>query len=462
MAAIIKRSKALTVNPLKNSQPVGATLAFLGVQSAMPLMHGSQGCTAFAKVQFVRHFREAIPLQTTAMDQVSTVMGGDESVVEALATIFGKNNPRVIGLMTTGLTEMQGTDILRAVKEFRAVHPGFADRFVVPVNTPDFTGSLESGYAAAVLALVETLVPRAEEVNSRPGRRARQVNLLPGASLTPGDVEAVKELLEAFDLRPVVLPDISDSLDGHLTAEDFVPHTVGGTPLSDIQSMGDSAATLVIGPSLYQAADALAERTGVPDFRFDSLLGLEAADALVHRLSLIAERPVPRALERQRAQLQDAMVDCHFMLGQARVALAAEPDHLLALTALFQGMGAEVVAAVAPANGSALKHLPLAEIKLGDLEDLEQQARAGGAELFVGNSHCRQGADRLGVPLLAVGFPLYDVVGGYQRVTVGYRGTRQLLFDLANLRLSHNSHEIHPYRSIYGQKPEYRPISEVA
>src|SRR5512142_2897849 len=118
MATIIKRNKALTVNPLKNSQPVGASLAFLGLNRAMPLMHGSQGCTAFAKVQFVRHFREAIPLQTSAIDQVSAVMGGDENLKEALATVFNKNQPQVIGLMTTGLTEAQGTDIVRAVKEF--------------------------------------------------------------------------------------------------------------------------------------------------------------------------------------------------------------------------------------------------------------------------------------------------------------------------------------------------------
>lgn len=456
MATIIKRTKALTVNPLKNSQPVGASLAFLGLNRAVPLMHGSQGCTAFAKVQFVRHFREAIPLQTTAMDQVSTVMGADPNLVEALATIFTKNRALIVGVMTTGLSETQGSDIRLAVKEFRDAHPEFAERWVVPVNSPDFTGSLESGYAAAVTAMVETLVPTAAEGGTVPGRRARQVNLLVGASLTPGDVEALKELLEAFDLHPVALPDISDSLDGHLADEEFVPHTLGGTLLSEIRSMGDSAATLVIGPSMAAAATKLRERTGVPEFHFDHLYGLDAVDGFVQRLAEIAGRPVPPRIERQRAQLQDAMVDAHFMLGQARVAIAAEPDHLLALTALLQGMGAEVVAAVAPATGPALARLPLADVRLGDLEDLEHGAREGRAELLIGNSHCAQGAERLGLPLLRAGFPLYDIVGGQHRLSVGYRGSRQTLFEISNLRLAHNSHEIEPYRSIYGQKVEYR------
>ena len=75
MPEIIKRSKALSVNPLKASATVGAALAFLGFRRAISMLHGSQGCTAFGKVFFVRHFREPIPLQTSAMDQVSSVMG---------------------------------------------------------------------------------------------------------------------------------------------------------------------------------------------------------------------------------------------------------------------------------------------------------------------------------------------------------------------------------------------------
>lgn len=153
MAEIIQSKKALAVNPLKVSQPVGASLAFLGLARSLPLMHGSQGCTAFGKVFFVRHFREPIPLQTTAMDQVSTIMGADENIVEALRTLSDKSKPDIIGLVTTGLSETQGTDILRSVKEFRAAHPEFSQVAVVPVNTPDYVGCLESGYALAVEAL---------------------------------------------------------------------------------------------------------------------------------------------------------------------------------------------------------------------------------------------------------------------------------------------------------------------
>ena len=456
MAKIIKRKKALSVSPLKSSQPVGAALAFLGINRSIPMLHGSQGCTAFGKVYFVRHFREPIPLQTTAMDQVSSVMGADENVVEGLKTICEKSKPAMIGLPTTGLSETQGTDITGAVKEFRQKYPQFDPIKVIPVNTPDFTGSMETGYAATIAAMVDQLVPKAEESGTKPGKRLRQVNVLVGSMLTPGDIEELKEIIESFGLRPLVVPDISDSLDGHLTDQDFSPITVGGTPVSEFQNLGDSAATIVIGDSLNKAANILHERTGVPDYRFSSLLGMEAVDALVMALVDISDAPVPEKIERQRSQLEDAMVDTHFMIGQSRIAIAADPDLLFSFSNFVAGMGAEVVTAVSSSNASLLKELPAEEVFIGDLEDLEKSAATNRAQLVIGNSHCAQSAERLGIPVLRAGFPQYDLVGGYQRTWIGYRGTRQALFDMANILLMHGSHDVDPYRSIYSTREEDR------
>jgi nitrogenase molybdenum-iron protein NifN len=457
MAGIVKRQKALSVSPLKASQPVGGALAFMGFNRAMPMLHGSQGCTAFAKVFFVRHFREPIPLQTTAMDQVSSVMGADGNIVEGLKTICSKSRPAVVGVLTTGLSETQGTDVRRAVLEFREANPEFDDVAVVPVTTPDFTGCAETGYAAAVTAIIDVLVPSADVAGTRPGSRPRQVNVLAGSMLTPGDVETLKELIEAFGLRPLVLPDISDSLDGHLGDEEFSPVTVGGTARSELATLGDAAATLVVGESLNKAADILRERTGVPDHRFGTLMGIDAMDALVAVLAQISGQPVPERIERQRAQLQDAMVDTHFMIGQLRVAIAADPDVLYAYTTLLAGMGADVVAAVAPSRAPVLGKVPASEVKLGDLEDLELAAREKDAQLIVGNSHAAASAERLGLPLLRAGFPQYDLLGGYARTWIGYRGTRQALFDLANLAHSVERGEIAPYHSVYAQKIDDRP-----
>ncbi|MDD4930175.1 MAG: nitrogenase iron-molybdenum cofactor biosynthesis protein NifN [Gallionella sp.] len=462
MAEILKRNKALSVNPLKASQPMGAALAFLGINRAIPMLHGSQGCSAFGKVFFVRHFREPIPLQTTAMDQVSTVMNADENVIEGLRAVAEKSRPALIGLPTTGLSETQGTDIRRLVKQFYAQYPEYAHIPVVPVNTPDFSGCLESGYALAVKAIIDALVPESNplpnplplagegaNVKNNVGRRKKQVNVLAGSFLTPGDIEHVVELIEAFGLRPMVLPDIAGSLDGHLSDMETSPLTLGGTSVPEIYSMDDSAATLVLGNSMHDAADLLQTRTAVPDYRFDALMGLDAVDAFVAALSRISGKPVPEKIERQRAQLQDAMVDSHFMLGFARVAIAADPDLLCGFSRLVTEMGCEVVTAVAPARANILAGVTAKQVIIGDLEDLEIAAKQHGAQLVISNSHAVETARRLGIPLLRAGFPQYDLLGGYQRLWVGYKGSRQTLFDLANMMVEHGHHEIAPYVSVY-------------
>ncbi len=448
-ASICKRKKALSVNPLKSSQSIGAALAFLGFHRSIPMLHGSQGCTAFGKIFFVRHFREPIPLQTSAMEQVSTVMGADDNIVEGLKTICEKSAPELIGVPTTGLSETQGCDLSMAIHQFRKKYPQYVQIPVVPVSTPDYSGCMESGFAAAATALIETLTP---EQAASSGPDQHQVNVIVGSFLTPGDIESLKDIIEMFGLRPVVIPDLSDSLDGHLTEQDFSPLTIGGARVSTFRHLHKSIATIVIGASMNKAADILHARTGVPDYRFEHLMGLQATDALIKVLSDISKMRIPQKLERQRAQLQDAMLDTHFMLGMAKLAIALDPDLLNGFSQLLVGMGSELVAAVAPANAAVLKRVKADEVKLGDLEELENMARNQDAQILISNSHALGSAKRLGLPLLRAGFPQYDQLGGYQRSWIAYQGSRQTLFELANMLLENPRGEVHPYHSIYSQK----------
>ena len=317
-------------------------------------------------------------------------------------------------------------------------------------------GLVTAYIAAAVKAMIDAWTPAVTTDATRPGRRPRQLNVLANASLTPGDLEVLKDLIASFDLHPVVIPDISESLDGHLNASEFTPLTSGGTSVSAFTHLGDAVATLVVGASMGPAADLLYQRTGVPDHRLDHLMGMQAMDRLVMTLAGISGKPVPARLQRQRSQLQDAMLDTHFMLSQSRVAVAAEADLLNGFSDLLAEMGAEVVAAVVPCRMPVLERIAVDQVKIGDLEDLEMMARLRQAEVIIGSSHGAESARRLGLPLVRAGFPLYDRLGEYQRTWIGYRGTRRALFDLANMLLGHSSHEIEPYFSLYSPKSDHR------
>lgn len=453
-----KRKKALSVSPLKTSQTVGGALAVLGVARAVPLMHGSQGCTAFAKVFFVRHFREPVPLQTTAMDQVTSIMGADDNIVEALKVICEKSAPALIGLVTTGLAETQGADIQRALKEFRTQYPQFEKTTVFAVNTPDFSGSFESGFAITVKGLLQAIVPAHDANASRVGLRRKQVTVLCGGNLSPTDLEFVAESIESFGLRPLLIPDLSGSLDGHLADSPFSPVTTGGVSVADIATAGESIATLVVGESLHSCGAWLQSHSAVPTHYFGHLIGLEVVDQWLMTLAQLSGESVPAKWQKQRKQLQDAMLDTHFMLGMARVAIGSDPDMLAGFARLLQSMGAEVVTAVVPALGAAVKHMSGLPLQVGDLEDLEKSAAENRAQILLTNSHGVESAQRLGIPLLRIGFPQYDLVGGFQRCWFGYRATAQALFDLANLVLS-QQHEVEPYYSPYAQKTDDQHVA---
>lgn len=426
MAKVILSSKQCTVNPLKMSQPLGAALAFLGVENSMPLLHGSQGCTSFGLVLFVRHFREAIPMQTTAMSEVATVLGGFENVEQAVINIANRANPGLIGICTTGVSEIKGDDLKGFLKLIRANHPELGHIALVDVTIPDFQGAFQDGWAAAVARIVEELV----EIPLHETRLSRRINILPGCHLTPGDIDELRDIFEAFSFDPFFLPDLSGSLDGHIPAE-FTPTTLGGISLEHIRKMGSACWTIALGEQMRGVAITLEHRTGVPYKLFERLTGLAANDELMSFLSQISGVPVPKKYRRQRSQLVDAMLDGHFHFGGKKVAVAAEPDLLATLMHWLHEMGCAIQAAITTTNSPLLENIPVEEVLLGDLEDME--ARASGADLIVTHSHGRQAAERLGIPLFRIGIPVFDRLGAGHQVTVGYRGTRDLIFAVGNI-----------------------------
>ncbi|MFT3956377.1 MAG: nitrogenase iron-molybdenum cofactor biosynthesis protein NifN [Piscinibacter sp.] len=433
MAHVSESKKACAVNPLKMSAPLGASYAFMGLESCMPMMHGSQGCTSFGVVLLVRHFKEAIPLQTTAMNEVTTILGGYENLEKALLNIRSRAKPAIIAICSTGLTETKGDDVDAYIRLAKQKHPELADTEIVYVSTPDYVGAFQDGWARAVQMLVSTLPEAPTE------KCPRQVNVLPGCHLTPGDLEELRDLIELFGLQPVFVPDVSGSLDGHIP-DQWLGTTIGGTPLAELRMLGAAAHTLAIGEQMRPAALALQQRCGVPFTLFDRLTGLTASDALVATLADLSGQPVPAKLRRQRSQLVDAMLDGHFHLGNVRLAIAAEPDLLWATGMFLAEMGVELAVCVTTTHSPLLEKLPTSEVLIGDLEDFERSAAAAGCDLLMTHSHGRQAAERLGRPLFRLGIPMFDRVGNAHICQVGYRGTRNLVYAVGNLMMEQIAH----------------------
>ncbi|AVH73292.1 nitrogenase iron-molybdenum cofactor biosynthesis protein NifN [Nostoc sp. 'Lobaria pulmonaria (5183) cyanobiont'] len=428
MAIISVTSTSVAVNPLKQSQTVGAVLAFLGLKGMMPLLHGSQGCTALTKAVLVQHFRQTIPLSSTAMTEVATILGGEERVEQAILTLVQRSKPEIIGLCSTGLVETRGDDMGRFVKEIRHLHPELDYLPIVLVSTPDFKGTLQDGFAGAVESIVREIPQKSSKQDACP----TQITILASSAFTPGDVQEIKEIVTSFGLVPIVVPDLSGSLDGHIE-DSSSAITANGTNVAQLRSIGSSVFTFALGDSMRAGAQILEQRFNIPYEVFGELTGLAAVDKFLQALADISGVSVPEKYRRQRRQLQHVMLENHFYFGCKRVSLALEPDLLWSTVSFLRSLGVEIHSAVTTTRFPLLEKLPIKSITIGDLEDFEQLAV--GSDLLITNSHGVAIAQRLKIPLYRQGIPIFDRLDYGQFTKVGYRGTMQLLFDIGNLFL---------------------------
>ena len=412
--------KPLLINPLKHSQALGAAMAFQGVHNALPVIHGAQGCTFLGKALLTKHFREPIALAGTKLFAEDVVMGSDEALTKTVRGFIEKNSPEVIGVLTSGLTEVKGDDVSAVVKSLN-VHSSQCR--VIHIPTPDYEGGLESGYAKAV----ESLVGLADTYSGVPNAQCNkgQITILAGSHLTPADFLELREIVESFGLCPVIIPDLS-SLDG--SRQVISPLATGGTNIQEIYSICLSEYTIVIGMGLELAAQRIKNLFGIEYRVFEGLSGLGDTDLFMETLRMLSSRSAPLRYGRQRRILIDGMRDAHFFFGKKKVCIALEPDHALQISRLLTSMGACIPLAVVPAYSAAARFINAESVSVGDLFSIK-----GDYDLIISNSHATDIAAKLGIPLMQAGFPVYKILGNTSKITIGYRGSLNLVHEIANI-----------------------------
>jgi len=421
-------NKPLQINPIKLSQPMGALLCFLGIKNTMPLMHGAQGCASFSKVFFTRHFSDPIAIQTTAVNDITAVIdGGDYSISEAVKNITKKVKPDLVGLFTTGMTETKGDDIKGAAYLLRDVQQ------MVYVHTPDFEGGLESGFSLSIQAIIEQLVEATEAVDYK------KALLIPNVNLTPIEIEKIKEQIDTFGFETLALPDLSQSLDGHLGLKQGALSS-GGISVEEIKALGDSQVVITLGDSVEKCGELMLEKNAnITHLHFDTISGLLKADAFYKALMEVKNisKPSP-SIVRWRKRLQDALLDTHFALGGTQVVIAAEPDQILSIATSIAEAGAQIKAVVSPTKSKALEKVACENVIIGDFEDVEREFKE--ADLLISNFHGERLCHATHKALLVRGFPNYEMVGNNLKNDTLYEGGCYLLFETANLLHQHNEH----------------------
>jgi nitrogenase molybdenum-iron protein NifN len=414
-------NKHMSINPIKLSQPMGAHLFFLGIKNCMPLMHGAQGCASFSKVFFTRHFSDPIAVQTTAVNDITAVIdGGDYSISTAIENITKKVKPDVVGLFTTGMTETKGDDIKGATLLLKD------KQLIVYTNTPDFEGGLESGYLKAINSTVDQLVEPKESINKK------KVLLIPNVNLKPIEIEEIKESLELFGFEVYALPDISESLDGHLGLKQGALSS-GGISVDEIKALGDCGLVITVGSSVAESGEKfLAKNSNTTHLHFDSLGGLVNSDNFYGSLlEYLGEQTPPTKVAKWRKRLQDAMLDTHFAIGSTSYIVAGESDEVVSICETIIEAGANIKCVVATTKSEALNSIECDKLIIGDMCDVEENIED--CDVLITNFHGERLAKKYHKGLIVRGFPNYEEVGNQMKNDILYRGSMYFLFEVANL-----------------------------
>ena len=424
-----------TRNSCKLCAPLGASLVLRGIEEAMPFLHGSQGCSTYIRRYLINHFKEPVDIASSNFSEKEAIFGGKQNLISGLENICKQYQPKLIGVATTCLTETIGDDVDMILREFFLKHVSESLPEIVHISTPSYIGTHMDGFHAAVLAIVSAI--------ARKEKKLKQIGIFPGL-VSPADIRYLKELAADFDLGRVILPDYSETLDGGPWKE-YQQIPQGGTTVEQIASLGDSLGIIELGHSLKtrKTAGAFLENDfSVPRFSLGLPIGIKLTDLFFNNLKKISGKEIPRKYRSARARLIDAYTDGHKYIFGKKVLVYGEEDLVIAVASFLFEIGAvPVFCATGAKTGTLKKVLPEIASAYGkeiiiregyDFEQIGEESAKIGLDFMLGNSKGYYLAKKMGVPLIRIGFPIHDRLGGQRILHLGYGGTQQLFDRILN------------------------------
>lgn len=438
----IEKKHFATINPSRMCQPMGAIIALLGVKGAMPIIHGSQGCSTYMRFQLCRHYREPINVASTSMNEGTVVYGGEKNLIQALDITLNEHDPSLVGITSSCLTETIGDDILGIISKFKDSNMDFNEKPIVPISTPSYNGSHVEGYDNAVLSLVESLTssdnPSKLEINEY-----KKINIVPGI-ISPADIIEVKNILHDLKANFTIITDISESLNSPLTGEvSFLP--LNGTTVEEICDSKNSSATFSLSRHANSAGRFLEKKYGVKSISGNLPVGIKNTDRFIYSISELTGNEIPENIENDRGRLIDAIIDANSYNYNRKFAIFGDPDFVSGLTRFLSELGM-IPSVLCSGTYSKRFKEDINEISNekgnspvilcgGDLYDLHEEIKKTSTDILIGNSYGLKIANEENIPLFRLGFPIFDRLGAQRTSIIGYKGGLRIVDSITNIIL---------------------------
>lgn len=431
------RVKEVNENQCHMCMPLGGVIAFKGIEGAMVLVHGSQGCSTYMRLANVEHFHEPVDIASSSLNEKQTIYGGEKNLRKALDNVLRVYQPTMLGILTTCLAETMGEDMDRIIRTYLNDNPGIGVE-IIPVATPSYGGTHSEGFWAATRGVIAHF--------ARPCEEHDRINVII-PHISPADIREIKRILYLFGIEYTLIPDYSMTLDRPYGGR-YQKIPDGGTSPVDISRMPGAPVTIQFGQTCPDALSPglfLEQQFGVRLINLPIPIGLDNVDQFIAALSGISGKPVPDALALERGWLLDGMADSHKYNAEGRAVIYGEPELVYALTSLCIENGAEPVVIASGSPHSKLKELLapiLAEldeqpilIEEADFAAIEHAAVKSGATIGVGHSGGKFLIERYDIPVTRIGYPIHDRIGGQRIFSAGYAGTLAFLDRFSNTLL---------------------------
>jgi nitrogenase molybdenum-iron protein beta chain len=431
--------EALTVNPAKACQPLGAVFVAVGFEKTLPFVHGSQGCVAYYRSHLSRHFKEPSSCVSSSMTEDAAVFGGLSNLIDGLANAYNLYKPKMIAVSTTCMAEVIGDDLNAFIKGAKEKESVPADFDVPFAHTPAFVGSHVTGYDNALKGILEHFwdgkaktAPVLERVPNE------KINFIGGFDgYTVGNLREIKRLLTEMGVEYTIIADNSDTWDTPTDGE-FRMYD-GGTTLEDAANSLHAKATISMQEFCTEKTLPFIASHGQEVTALNHPIGVAGTDKFLLEVSRITGKPIPDSLTRERGRLVDAIGDSSAHIHGKKFAIYGDPDMCLGLAGFLMELGAEPVH-ILSTNGTKLweqrVHELLASSPFGknchayagkDLWHMRSLLFTEPVDFLIGNTYGKYLERDTGTPLIRVGFPIFDRHHHHRYPVWGYQGGLNVL-----------------------------------
>ena len=440
--------EALTVNPAKACQPLGAVLCALGFEKTMPYVHGSQGCVAYFRTYFNRHFKEPVACVSDSMTEDAAVFGGQKNMMAGLENAKALYKPDIIAVSTTCMAEVIGDDLnafINNTKKAGHIEQDFPTPFA---HTPSFVGSHTTGWDNMFEGMIRYFT--LNHMDDKKVGSNGKINLVPGFETYLGNYRVIHRMMKEMGVDYTLMSDPSEVLD--TPADGTFRMYAGGTTQAELKDSPNAIDTLLLQPWQLEKTKKFVQTIWhQPATAINIPMGLEWTDEFLMKISELTGKPIPASLELERGRLVDMMTDSHTWMHGKKFSLYGDADFVMGMTKFLLEMGAEPADVLCnhankrwlKAMEKMLKASPYGQntvVHIGkDLWHFRSLVFTNKPDFMIGNSYGKfiqrdtfYKGEEFEVPLIRIGFPIFDRHHLHRMTTLGYEGAIYMLTTLVN------------------------------